>query len=186
MTDFLHQFDVNILFYIQEHIKSPVLDRVMVFFTRLGDAGLIWFAVAFLLLSTKRYRKCGIYLVLTIYLTMLLSDEVLKHIFHRIRPCNVYDQVQLLIRRPHSFSFPSGHTMIGFASATVLYYYHRNFGIAGYILAFLIAISRIYLFVHYPTDILGGIVFGIVSTAILIFGLNKVNDILENKKPKSA
>lgn len=175
MPDSIPNLDTNILFFIQAHCKSPVLDRIMVFLTTLGNAGLIWIAIAIVLLSYKRYRKCGIYLLCVLPIASILCDEVLKIIFRRIRPCNIYRQVPLLIGRHHSYSFPSGHTMVSFAAATVLFYYNRYLGIAGYILASLIAFSRIYLFVHYPSDILGGILFGVLSSALIIYGLNQVS-----------
>lgn len=181
MPGSITDIDISILFIIQEHLKSPVLDRVMVFFTTLGNAGLIWIALSIVLISYKRFRKCGIYLICVLPLASLLGNEVLKQIFQRIRPCNIYQQVPLLIGRPHSYSFPSGHTMVGFAAATVLFYFSRQLGIAGYVLAFFIAFSRIYLFVHYPSDILGGILFGISSSILIIYGLNKISNIIETR-----
>jgi undecaprenyl-diphosphatase len=134
----------------------------------------------------KQYRKCGIYLSIVLYLAMLLNDEILKQIFARVRPCNVFTQMSLLIARPHSFSFPSGHTMVGFAAATAIFYFHKSIGTAAFILASLIAFSRMYLFVHYPTDILGGIAFGILSALFFIYGINQISRILEEKqKPTS-
>jgi undecaprenyl-diphosphatase len=128
MLNQLQSVDFNILVYIQEHMKSPALDRVMVFFTMLGNAGLIWITIAVLLLLQKQYRKCGIYLIFALYLSMLLGDELLKPVFHRIRPCNLYPQIPLLIHRPLTYSFPSGHTMVGFAAATILFYFDRYIG----------------------------------------------------------
>lgn len=102
MPGSITDIDISILFIIQEHLKSPVLDRVMVFFTTLGNAGLIWIALSIVLISYKRFRKCGIYLICVLPLASLLGNEVLKQIFQRIRPCNIYQQVPLLIGRPHS------------------------------------------------------------------------------------
>jgi len=180
MPNFIQIIDENILFYIQEHLKSPALDRVMVFITSLGNAGFFWIVVAFLLMLQKRYQKCGISLICAISIAMFFSDDLLKPLFDRVRPCNNFPEIALLIPGPHSPSFPSGHTLVGFASATILYYYHHQFGVVGFILASLIAYSRLYLFVHYPTDILGGIVFGISTSLILIYWLNKVYHDLDN------
>jgi undecaprenyl-diphosphatase len=182
----IRTIDENILFYIQEHIKSPALDRVMVFITSLGNAGLIWLIIALLLLLRRNYRQCGIYLVLSLYFAMLLGDVILKPAFGRVRPCNEFPDIILLIPRPGSYSFPSGHTMAGFAAATVMFYFDWQLGTAGYILAAMIAFSRIYLFVHYPTDILGGILFGILSSVLLIQGLNGIYRLLGRKYPPSA
>jgi undecaprenyl-diphosphatase len=185
MSGNIQNIDESILFYIQAHMKSPVMDRVMVFITSLGNAGLIWIAIALVLMYQKNYRKCGIYLSLTLMTASLLGDEVLKNVFHRIRPCNQFPEVSLLIHRPGTYSFPSGHTMAGFAAAAVLFNFNRKLGIAGYFMAFLIAFSRMYLFVHFPTDILGGILFGTLSSMLLVYGANRIYQILESR-PKSS
>ncbi len=174
MPDILQKLDENILFFIQEHIKCPVLDRVMVFITSLGNAGHIWIVVGIVLLLIKRYRKCGITLLCVLEVANYLCSDVLKPFVGRVRPCNKFPQVPLLIPALHSPSFPSGHTMSGFACATVLYYFDKQLGIAGYILASLIAFSRLYLFVHYPTDILGGILYGISVPILLIYCLKAI------------
>lgn len=179
MPKSIQSIDETILFFIQSHMKSPTLDQVMVFITSLGNAGLIWITIAFVLLLMKRYQKCGVCLLCAIALATHLGEDFLKPIFGRVRPCNVFPDVVLLIHRPHTPSFPSGHTMVGFASATVLYYYNRRLGIIAYLLAAAIAFSRLYLFVHYPTDILGGIFFGVVSSSVIILVLNKLYKNLE-------
>jgi undecaprenyl-diphosphatase len=183
MPNSIQSIDESILFFIQSHIKSPALDQVMVFITSLGNAGLIWITIAFVLLLIKRYQKCGVCLLCAVALATHLGEDFLKPFFERVRPCNAFLNVVLLIHRPHTSSFPSGHTMVGFASATVLYYYNRSLGIIAYILAAAIAFSRLYLFVHYPTDILGGILFGVLSSSVLIYGLNKLYRNLETKLP---
>lgn len=186
MPEFIQQLDELILFYIQEHIKSPMLDRSMVFITSLGDAGLIWFAIALLLLLIKRYQKCGISLICAVSFAMLLGDRIIKPLVGRPRPFHRFPELMPLIPKPGSYSFPSGHTMTAFAAATVLYYYDRRLGMAGYILSFLIAFSRVYLMVHYPSDILGGILFGILTSAALIQGINKIYQTLEYHSSTSS
>jgi undecaprenyl-diphosphatase len=180
MPENIQKIDEAILFFIQAHIKNPALDRVMVFITSLGNAGFIWLAAAFILLLLKRYRKCGISLICTIPLSMFICDNLLKPFFSRVRPCNKFPEVLMLIHRLPSPSFPSGHTTVSFASAVILYYYNKKLGIAGFITASLIAFSRLYLFVHYPTDILGGILLGTACSAALLYGLNKIYPELEN------
>jgi undecaprenyl-diphosphatase len=83
MSGSIQTIDENILFFIQNHMKNPLLDPVMVFITSLGNAGLIWIVVVLIFLMQKRYRKCGIYLAIVLYLSMLLGDEVLKPISGR-------------------------------------------------------------------------------------------------------
>lgn len=172
MPNSIQTLDENILFYIQLHLKSPALDKLMVLFTELGNGGLIWIGIAIALLLWKRSQKCGVCLTFALTLSNLFGDSLLKPFFHRIRPCNQFSDVVLLIHAPHSYSFPSGHTMVGFACATVIIYYHRKLGIAAFLLATMIAFSRMYLFVHYPTDILGGILLGVTGSCLLICVMN--------------
>jgi undecaprenyl-diphosphatase len=168
MAAFIQGFDESILFFIRENLKNPVLDRFMVFVTMLGNSGFLWIFIAFLLLSQKRYQRCGIPLICALSLTMFLSDDVLKPLIGRLRPSDKFPELLLLISKPHSPSFPSGHTAVAFASAAVLFHYYRIAGILAYLMAALIAYSRLYLFVHYPTDILGGILLGSVIAYMMI------------------
>jgi undecaprenyl-diphosphatase len=172
MPQNIQQLDEQILFFIQEHLKNPALDRIMVFTTSLGNAGVFWIAAAFLLMFFKRYQKCGIAIFCTLTISGFLGDNILKPLISRVRPCTKFPDVPLLIHAPHSPSFPSGHTMVGFACAAILFYYDRRLGAAGFIIAALIAFSRLYLFVHYPSDILGGILFGILTSILIIKAIN--------------
>ena len=183
MPDILQKLDETILFFIQEHIKCPALDRVMVYITSLGNAGFIWITIGILLLLIKYYQKCGITMLCGLKTANYLCSEVLKPFIGRVRPCNKFTEIPLLIHAPHSPSFPSGHTMAGFACATVLFYFDKQLGIAGYILASLIAFSRMYLFVHYPTDILGGILYGTVVSLILIFFMRSIYHFIIKRFP---
>jgi undecaprenyl-diphosphatase len=180
MFDKVQGLDESILFFIQEHMKNPALDRVMVFITSLGDAGFLWIATAFVLMLIKRYQACGVTLLCSLSFSTFLGDNLLKPLFHRVRPCNKFPEIVTLIRGLHSPSFPSGHTMAAFASATILYYYDRRIGIPAYVIASLIAFSRLYLFVHYPSDILGGMLLGIITSLIMLYGLNKIYKSLES------
>jgi undecaprenyl-diphosphatase len=174
ISNFINTIDETVLFYIQEHLKNPALDRVMVFFSSLGNAGFLWIVIAFILILIKRYQKCGLSLLCAISLATFLGENLLKPLFGRVRPCNKYPEIALLIERLSSPSFPSGHTMVAFASSTLLFVYNPVFGIIAYMIATLIAFSRMYLFVHYPTDILGGIFFGVLTSLMLYHGLSHV------------
>lgn len=168
MPDYIQTLDEAVLFFIQEHLKSPVLDRSMVFITSLGNAGLIWIVISLLLLFMKRYQKCGLLVLCTFSLSRFIGDNLLKPLINRVRPCNKFPEIAVLIHAPNSPSFPSGHTMVGFACATVLYHYNQRLGLCGFVIASLIAFSRMYLFVHYPTDILGGIILGILTSKVIL------------------
>ena len=180
MPEPIQTIDETILFYIQQHWKNPTLDPVMLLITSLGNAGFLWIAIALILLLQKRHRKCGVTLISSIGLSSLFGDRILKPLFDRIRPCNQFPQVEILLHQMHSPSFPSGHTMVAFASATVIYHYSRPLGIVTYLFASLMAFSRMYLFVHYPTDILGGLVLGILTARIVISLCDKIFDQLSD------
>lgn len=136
--------------------------------THLADAGILWILVAVLLLFTARYRKDGLKLALALICCLLLSNLFLKNLVARPRPCWVRD-VALLIANPTDYSFPSGHTQASVASALVLWRANRKWGIAAAVLTALIAFSRMYLYVHYPTDILGGVLCGLISGSLGVF-----------------
>lgn len=154
--------EMNILHTIQEWIQNPVTDAVMIFFTRLGDNGLLWILIMFFLLCRKKTRGYGILLGISLLISAVLGNLIIKPIFERLRPFFHLPEHELLIPPPGGYSFPSGHTLTAFASAPVIYAMHKKSGIAAYIVAFLIGFSRMYLYVHYPTDVLAGILLGLL------------------------
>lgn len=160
--------DNAILDFIQNNICSPILDDFMVFVTKLGNGARIWILISLFLLLLKKYRKYGIMMILSLGISEVIGDDIIKHLVERARPCHINTSVELLINTPTSFSFPSGHTFKGFASATVLYFMNKKIGIGAYILAILIAFSRMYLYVHYPSDILGGGILGILVGIVVV------------------
>ena len=136
----------------------------MVFITRLGDAGIIWIVLSIVLLLIPKTRKSGAVMVAALVVDVLLCNIVLKNLVARTRPYDVNTGVHLLVEKLHDYSFPSGHTAASFASVTALYLAgEKKLWKFALVLACLIAISRLYLYVHYPTDVLGGILFGVIS-----------------------
>lgn len=168
MFQAIQQFDESILFYILEHMHTPFLDKLMIGFTRLGDSGFVWIAIAFTLLLFKKTRTCGILLVVALTIEYLLCDGILKNLIARERPFYAFPDVELLYKKPSSFSFPSGHTMSSFTSATVIVYCFKKLGIPALFLAALIGFSRMYLFFHYPSDVIVGAILGIATAAFVI------------------
>ena len=145
-------------------MRTPVGDAVMCFITKLGNAGMIWIVLAVILLLIPKTRKTGIIILAALCIDLVVCNGILKNLFARIRPCDVNTQIQLLIARPDDFSFPSGHTAASFAAVAALYFSgERKLWKPALVLACLIAFSRLYLYVHYPTDILGGILVGIAA-----------------------
>ncbi len=140
---------------------SPARDFFFTHITMLGDGGVLWIALGLLLLLRKKYRKQGVLLLLCLLISFLIGNVFLKNLVQRSRPCWMYPNVPLLVANPRDFSFPSAHTMVGFAGATALWHTDRRFGVAAYVVAALIAFSRLYLTVHWPTDVLAGMALGI-------------------------
>lgn len=159
-------FDLPILEWIAANLYCPFLDTVMPAITLLGDAGIFWIAIAAVLLFIPKYRKVGLSMGAALLIGLLLCNVTLKPLIQRIRPYDYQLQhfgktVSLLIPAQHDFSFPSGHTIASFEAATVLLIHNRKIGIPAIVLAVLIAFSRLYLYVHYPTDVLASVVLGI-------------------------
>lgn len=175
--------EMSILQGIQ-NIHNGLLDSIMVFITSLGNAGIIWIVLAVIFLFSKKYRKCGIAMALALLFSFIFGNVILKNVFERPRPSWVDTNVMLLIKNPTDFSFPSGHSFASFAGATVIFMYHKKEGIAALILAGLIAFSRLYLFVHYPSDVVLGSLFGVISAIVAVMIVNRIfkNDVNYNRK----
>ncbi|MFZ5969869.1 MAG: phosphatase PAP2 family protein [Bacillota bacterium] len=161
-------FDMNIIMFIHQTMQHPILDMIMPWITRLGDGGKIWIVISLLLISMKKYRKAGMMTLCAILLGYILGDVILKNLIQRPRPFVAAPYLNVLIEKPSSFSFPSGHTAVAFAAASMMMKIIRNKGITIFVLllACTMAFSRLYLQVHYPSDILGGMILGMISASI--------------------
>ena len=164
MTDILLHADGNILLFIQDHIRQSWMDGFWTLITHLGDAGLIWIALAVILLFPKKTRWTGAAMLLALAIGALITNAALKNIIARTRPYEVISELVLMIGPQSDFSFPSGHTCASFAAAYAMYRMSPGkWSVAALILAGLIAFSRLYVGVHYPSDVLGGLLVGILS-----------------------
>lgn len=153
--------DGNSLLWIQDALRNVWLTPVMIGVTSLGNGGTIWLIISMLLLSVKKTRYIGIMSLMALLGSYIISNLLLKNIIARIRPYEVVIGLQQLIEKPGDFSFPSGHTSSSFAAAIILYKeLHKGYGIPAMILATLIGSSRLYLGVHYPSDVICGALIG--------------------------
>mgnify|MGYP000003459946 CR=1 FL=1 len=159
MLEFIQSADWSILHWIQENLRCGALDALLPKLTLLGEAGAIWIAVAIGLLLTKKYRKYGVCLSLALVAGLLICNVGLKNIVARPRPC-WQEAVALLVKNPRDYSFPSGHTWSAVTGAWVITAANRKFGWWAIPLAAALAFSRLYLFVHFPSDILSGALIG--------------------------
>lgn len=157
------QFELSVLDNIQSYLRCDFLDAAMPIISMLGNVGAIWIVCAVVLLVIPKTRKVGVILAVSLAIEALCCNVILKPLVARIRPFDVNTAVQLLISPPTDFSFPSGHTGAAFAAASALFFSKNRLWIPSLVLAILIAFSRLYLYVHYPTDVLGGILLGILS-----------------------
>lgn len=151
-----------ILLFIQEAIRNPLLTPFFTAVTWLGNHGMVWIVITAVLLSLKKTRKVGCMMLLSLLYVLVVNNMLLKNLVSRIRPYEVFEELVPLIAKPSDASFPSGHAACAFASAGILYRnLPKRFAIPAVILAFLIAFSRLYLGVHYFSDVLCGMLIGI-------------------------
>ena len=175
-------FDLPILEWIQANLQSGFMDTIWPIITLFGDAGIFWMIWATLLLFIPKYRRTGLGMWFALAMGLLICNITLKPLVGRMRPYDFQIKElgktwndllaggELLVELPHDFSFPSGHTIASFEAATVLLLNSPAMGIPAMILAVLIAFSRMYLYVHYPTDVIfsifAGILFAIIGNLI--------------------
>ncbi|MDD7305169.1 MAG: phosphatase PAP2 family protein [Peptoniphilaceae bacterium] len=160
--NFLTSIDISILNFIRENLTNHFLDMIMTTITKLGDGGNIWIILTIFFLVKKEYRSLGKILLIAIITNAIVVNLILKPLVGRIRPFDLVSGIRIIINKPRDFSFPSGHTSISFAFLTVILFFVRSkkFKIFSAILAILMAFSRLYLYVHYPSDVIAGAIIG--------------------------
>ena len=141
---------------------TPILNKILVTVTKSGNNGYIWFAICIPLLILNKYRLTGFTVILAMIISGLTGEITIKHIVGRVRPCSKEFEKDLLIKHPAHYSFPSGHTASSFGVSMVMFFMCPVIFIPVLIYACLMAFSRIYLLVHYPTDVIAGCVLGII------------------------
>lgn len=157
--------EADILLWIQEHLRTEMLDPVMQFITHLGDMAFIWIIFIVLLCAWKRTRLMGVQAFTGLAVSFLINNVILKNVIARVRPYEAIQGLGILVDRQSDWSFPSGHSASSFVVATIIWFHNRKMGTAALALAGLIAVSRLYVGVHYPTDVLAGTASGIVIGA---------------------
>ena len=154
------EMDLSVLDWIQTHLRCGLLDHIVPVITMLGEAGWIWILLAVVLLARKNTRKLGTAVAISLVFDLILCNLLIKPLVARPRPFTFRPELTLLVKAPKDFSFPSGHTAASFAAASALLFSKAKGWIPAMVLAALIALSRLYLYVHYPTDVLAGVVVG--------------------------
>ena len=175
----IQNLDWAILDALRRAFVCPPLDVLMPVVTHLGDGGALWILCAVALLISRKYRRSGAMLLCGLAAGALIGNLLLKNLIARPRPCWLQPDVPLLIAVPKDFSFPSGHTLASVIAATTLARTHRKFGWIAIPTAALIAFSRLYLFVHFPSDVLASVLLGLAVERI-------VRLVFDRKREKSG
>lgn len=155
-------FELSILDFLQEHLRCAFLDSVVPVFTKLGDAGIVWILLAIGLLAFPKTRRVGLAVACALLLDLLLCNLIVKPIVARERPYT-YRDIQLLIPALKDYSFPSGHTAASFAATSALFFRKNRLWIPALVLSVLLGFSRLYLYVHFPSDVLCGALLGVLA-----------------------
>lgn len=147
----------------------------------MGSYGQIWLLVGVALLLFKKTRKTGFTIILSYVLVLIIGHFGLKDLIARPRPCHIDQTVELLVDRPDSYSFPSTHSAWAFGAAMSIFMYYKKAGIITFVVALVMGFSRMYLFVHFPTDVLLGAIMGILLAYLSAVIVNNVSDKLNKK-----
>lgn len=164
MISWITQIDLHILYYVQDNLRNEVLNGVVKAFTSLGNYGLIWILFTLALLIYSDTRKVGIMCAVALILDLIVCNGILKNVIARTRPYDAFENIRCIVLPPPDYSFPSGHTASSFAAVVpaIVNKNTRKIGIAALIVAILMAVSRIYVCVHYPSDVVGGLIVGLL------------------------
>lgn len=185
--DLILKADSAILLWIQENLRNAALTPVVKFITLLGDEGIFWIVLLIILMCFKKTRRAAFLASAALIMTFITTNLILKPLVARIRPYEIIDALTILIPKPSDFSFPSGHTANSMAVGISLWLIGRNSRkkidsnlyfptVAGWVflvLSILISLSRLYLGVHYPTDVLGGALIATLMSCICFYVYRK-------------
>ncbi|MCM1335019.1 MAG: phosphatase PAP2 family protein, partial [Eubacterium sp.] len=179
----IERMDFAILDAIQRALRSDLADVLMAGVSFLGG-GVLWIAVGIILLFFWKYRSCGIAVLASSLTALVLTEFIIKLIVLRERPYLANPDVALAVSVPLGTSFPSSHTGMSFAGAIPLFKGRRLWGIVGLGFAALVAFSRLYLYVHFPSDVAVGAILGVGIGLGWLFIFNKIGD--RRKKPPDS
>jgi undecaprenyl-diphosphatase len=184
MVDFLYSIDLAILYFFNHTLSNPALDRFFSILTNVNN----WYIAYILLIAISfkyggRKGKLAVpFLILLIVVTDQLNHNVIKELFLRLRPCNALPDILTPIGCNGTYSFPSNHAVNNFAAATFFFLLYRNLKWVLFITASLVAISRVYIGMHYPSDVAAGAIMGAIFGFLFGILLLRLNDYIEKKK----
>ena len=176
----MNLFEIGILDFIQNNLRCAFLDWFMPIVTVLGDGGIFWILFTLALLIIPRTRKLGLACAVSLLIDLALCNGLLKNLIARTRPFDVNPDIVLLVPKPGDYSFPSGHAAASFTVVGALAANKSKLWIPACVLSVVIALSRLYLYVHYPTDVLGGaacgLLFGFIGAYVTEKVLHKIRE----------
>ena len=181
--------EIQILHWF-ETLHNPITNPIFYVITTLGNAGWFWIVLAVLMLTVlpKKYKKAGLTMAIALILSLIFCNGIMKHLWARPRAFwvvgqnfvvgNEFENLYGIFNSIHDYSFPSGHSSASFAAAVSIFMWRKKEGSAALVLAALIAFSRLYFTVHYPTDVLvctiTGALYGVAAYFIVKALMNKV------------
>jgi undecaprenyl-diphosphatase len=171
--------DWKILYAIQG-IRNGFFDFIVPLYTTLGEWAIMWIVIGLVMMIFKKYRKCGFFVLVSLLLGLLICNIALKNIIARDRPCYLvplefWESIKL-VGDPSEFSFPSGHSVSSMAAAFTIFLHHKKLGKVAVALAILMGLSRLYVFVHFPTDVYGGLLIGAAIAYAVYYIQNKITE----------
>lgn len=170
----LLEIEGAILLWIQNSLRCGLLTPVMRVITTLGNGGMFWIALTLLMLIFKRTRRVGVYCAASMLLTLLVVNLCIKPLAARTRPYELIQGLEILVSRPRDYSFPSGHSANSLSCAWTLFRLApKKYGVPALVLAVLIALSRLYVGVHFPTDVLAGAAIGVLLSELTLRALRR-------------
>lgn len=162
-------FEYRILDGIRESLSSGVMDVLMKAFSFLAEGGWFWIVLGLVLAIIPKTRKIGVTVLTALILSLIVCNITIKPLAARTRPFDLRSGIELIVSKPTDYSFPSGHSSASFAAAAAIFAHKKKWGTGALVLAALIAFSRLYLYVHFPTDVLCGTVLGCLFGAAAYF-----------------
>ncbi|MBQ7464434.1 MAG: phosphatase PAP2 family protein [Lachnospiraceae bacterium] len=175
--------EAQILLFIQNNMRTTLLDPLMMAITGLGNAGIFWIILTAVLLIFKKTRRVGLCCAAALAIDVLIVNAIVKPIVARVRPYDVIEGLICMVGPQKDPSFPSGHTASSFAAAFALFLkIPKKFGIPALLMAALIGFSRLYVGVHYPTDVLFGMIFGILIAILAVFIMDRIFALIDRKR----